>query len=311
MSFRAGDQIDAYIVERSLSDSGGMSQIFLARHRDKEQLKAAIKVQLLEEENSQTYQELLRQEAEYLSLLRHPGIVHIYSQRVANRVTYTARAHEHKGQPWYFAMEYVKGNNLSTYIKTLSKMPLEWGIELFYQLLLAVHFIHQSGYAHCDLKPNNILLRAAPALNEIPRPVLIDFGSMSEIGKGMAQLTASLHYSPPEVILAMERKDIPHNEIRLHPEKIDVWALGAILFEIITGRPLIDKKRKDDITTSIIKGQLDTIHSLRPEVHPSLDKFLAVILRRDPAERPEVKDMIKAIEERIAAVRPPRVGQAG
>lgn len=311
MPFRSGEQIDAYTIEKPLSKSGGMSQVFLAHHREKADKQVAIKVQLTEDENSQTYQELLRQEAETLSRLRHPGIVHVFPLRVANRTAYSARAHEHKGQPWYFAMEYIRGNNLHDYTGQIAKMPLEWVMELFYQLLTTIQFMHLSGFAHCDLKPNNILLRSAPSVNEVPRPVLVDFGSATEIKKGIGQLTASLHYSPPEVILAMERKDIPQSNLLLLPEKIDIWALGAILFEIVTGRPLINKKKKDDITTSIIKGELDTIHSIRPDVHHSLDRFLGVILRKDPAERPDVRDLIKAIEEKISVSRPPRVGQSG
>lgn len=311
MALRAGDEIEPYIIERPLSESGGMSRVFLAHHREKTHLRVALKAQLTDDDNSLTYQELLRREADLLGRLRHPGIVHVFPLQVGSRISYSARAHEFRGQPWYFTMEHIRGNNLASHTKTTAKLPLEWTIELFYQLLLSLHYMHQLGYAHCDLKPGNILLREAPEVYQIPRPVLVDFGSAVEISRGIGQLTASLQYSPPEVVLAMERKDIPLNEIRLRPDKIDIWALGAILFEIITGRPLINKKRKDDITTSIIKGELDTIRSVRDDVHPSLDKFLAVMLRRDPAKRPEVTDLIKAVEERMAIVRPPRVAQIG
>lgn len=308
MTFRTGDEIDSYVIERPLSENGGMSQVFLARHKTKEHIQVAVKVQLTNSEHGRTYQELLRSEAHYLSFLRHPGIVHIYPLTVGNRVSFTARAHQYQGQPWYFAMEHVPGNSLAAHIKEIARFPLEWTVELFYQLLLIVHYLHQTGHAHCDLKPANILLREPPDPRRVPRPVLVDFGSTAEISKGISHLTGSLLYSPPEVILVMERKDILTNDLQLLPDKIDIWALGAILFEIVTGRPLINKKRKDDITTSIIKGELDNIRSLRPEVHQSLDITLENMLKRKATNRPTVGVIIKAIEEKIASVRPPRVG---
>lgn len=308
MSFRAGNEINSYIIDRPLSRSGGMSQIFLAHDREEKRRRVALKVQLTSDENSAAFQELLRSEAQYLAKLRHPGIVHIYPQPAGTRVAFSARAFQYQGQPWYFAMEYIPGDSLAAHTKRISSYPLPWIIELFYQLLLTVNYLHQIGYAHCDLKPANILLREPPDPERVPRPVLVDFGSASEIERGVNHLTASLLYSPPEVVLALERRDIATNDIYLYPDKIDVWALGAIMFEIVTGRPLINKRRKDEITTTIVKGELSTISGMRPDAHQSLDKLLKVMLNRSPTQRPSVAEVIEAIEEKIASVRPPRIG---
>jgi serine/threonine-protein kinase len=207
-------------------------------------------------------------------------------------------------------MEYLsQGSNLSNTIKNIKKFPIEWIVELFYQLLITVEYVHLRGYAHGDLKPQNILLRHPPAVNETPFPILIDFGSSITVKQGIRQLSASIRYSPPEVVLALERQDISPETLITQPTKIDVWALGAILFEMVTGRALINRTHRRDITTTILRDRLDTMRSLRPDIHPSLDKLLSVMLRRKAAERPSITELIQAVEERIHSVRPPRIRQ--
>lgn len=310
MSFQGNATIGPYTLRKSLSEEGGMSQVFLAHDTIRPDRYAVIKVQLADDQKGAAFQDLLRQEAQLLRRVRHPGIIRIYPLRIDSSVSYVARAYDYDNQPWYFAMEYVStGKTLDVYLKRIRKFPIEWCIELFYQLLVTIEYLHNSGFAHCDLKPQNVILRHPPDVNEVPAPVLIDFGSAAIIRHGIKQLSASIRYSPPEVITALERTDIPASSLIRDPAKIDVWSLGALLFEIVTGRPLIKWKRRNEITTTILREQLDNMRTLRPDVHPSLDKLLSVMLRRNPSERPEIEEIIRAIEERISSVRPPRVGQ--
>ena len=306
-SINSGDVIGPYVIEKSLSQDGGMSQVFLAHDEQRPLYKAALTVQRTHNENRAAFQDLLRYESEVLQRLRHPGIVHIYPLHIDRVVTYAARAHIQEGKPWYFAMEYIQYNSLDTYIKKIRKYPLSWSLELFYQILLIVHYMHRIGYAHSDLKPSNIMFRTPPAPDQVPSPILVDFGSATQIQRGIKELSASLRYAPPEVILALERKDIPPHELIPKPRKVDIWALGAILFEIVTGRPLINKRSRKNITSTIVQGELDDLRSRRPEVHVSLDKLLSVMLSRQAERRPDTKTIIVAIEERIASTRPPRV----
>ena len=309
MKIKNGDQIGPYTIRKTLSESGGMSQVFLANDTERPLYTAAIKVQLAHDDNRATFQDLLRQEADILRHLRHPGIVRIYPLRMDSRVAYVARAYNHPNQPWYYAMEHIqRGNSLDHYRKEIKDYPVIWIVELFYQLLTVVQYIHKNGYAHGDLKPQNIMLRHKPATNEVPMPVLIDFGSATNVKEGIKQLSASIRYSAPEIVRALDRRDMPPHEIVRYPRKADIWALGAIFFEMLTGRPLIDQKRPREITTTILQGELDTIRSLNEDVHQSLDTLLSKMLCRKPEDRPTIKVLIQAIEERIFSVRPPRIG---
>ncbi|MEW5987103.1 MAG: protein kinase family protein, partial [Chloroflexota bacterium] len=192
MAIRSGDVLGPYTIERVLSKQGGMSQLLLAYETDRPQYKAAIKAHLTQSSNRLAYQDLLRHEVTILQELRHPGIVRVYPMRIDGKVVYTARAADRPDQPWYFAMEYLGADSLDKHLdRIVKKFPLVWSMELFYQLLTVIHFMHQSGYAHCDLKPHNILFRHPPNPSHTPDPVLVDFGSATSIAKGMDQLSFS------------------------------------------------------------------------------------------------------------------------
>lgn len=312
MKFKKGDCIGPFTVSKTLSEAGGMSQVLLAYDTERPSHTAAIKIQLTENDNKSTFQDLLQQEADFLYQLRHPGIIRIYPLRLDERtVVNAARAYNYPGKPWYYAMEHIgkEGGTVDHYSKEIRKFPVEWTVELFYQILIVVQFLHKSGYVHGDLKPENIMLRYKPVVNEVPMPILIDFGSAATVKDGIRQLSASIRYAPPEVVLALDRRDIRPHELVRDPRKVDVWSLGAIFFELLTGRPLIDRKRSIDITTTILQGELDTIRSLNADVHPSLDTLLSRMLSRKPEDRPAIKVLIQAIEERIYSVRPPRIGE--
>jgi len=312
MKFKDGDIVGPYTINKTLSNAGGMSQVLLAHDTERPSYRAALKIQLAHDDNRATFQDLLQQEADFLYKLRHPGIIRIYPLRLDSRtVVNAARAYNHPNKPWYYAMEHIghDGDTLDHYSKEIKKFPIEWIVELFYQLLVVVQYIHKSGYAHGDLKPQNIMLRRKPAVNEIPMPILIDFGSAANVQDGIRQLSASIRYSSPEIVLALDRSDIPPHQLVRHPRKADIWALGAIFFELLTGRPLIDRRRTKDITTTILQGQLDTIRSLNQEAHPSLDMLLNKMLATKPEDRPPIKVLIQALEERIHSVRPPRIGE--
>ncbi len=94
MSMRKGDQLESYVIEKALSDDGGMSKVYLAHHLQAVHHKVAIKVQRTEQEKSNAFQDLLRQESDVLCRVRHPGVVRVLPLHEQNgHLTYIARAH--------------------------------------------------------------------------------------------------------------------------------------------------------------------------------------------------------------------------
>ncbi|NUM46963.1 MAG: serine/threonine protein kinase [Anaerolineales bacterium] len=308
-----GTRIGDYVIESLLSDKGGMSEIYLAALYGQPTYKVALKFPRKVETNQNAYQDLLRDEANFLAKLRHPGIVRVFPlTQAGGKTTYLARAAALPQQPWYFAMEYVPGSDLAKYVKQIAKFPLPWITELFYQIAVTIQFMHtkDQGYGHCDIKPENILMREVPDPHRPPQPVFVDFGTVKPFDAPITQPALSLKYSSPEVVQAHIRKDIPPEQFPLQPEKIDIWALGVLLFELITGQELFNQRKDDEITTSILRGKLKRIRDLRPEINPSFDILLNEMLKQDPDERPDIDDVIEVLEERISNVRPPRIPMA-
>lgn len=299
-------KIGPYHIERSLS-RGGMSHIFLAVEQKRPFYPVVLKLNATQ---NSTFQDLLRREANHLAALRHPGIVRIYPLRLleSGPVVYQARAQNLPDKPWYFVMEFIEGGGLDTHLKSIMRLPVSWRIELFYQLLLAVQYMHDHGFAHCDLKPENILLRERPRLDRLPLPILIDLGGISNVSR-RDHLTITPEYAPPELINAArepQNKTLRAPEL-LPPGKGDIWSLGAILYELLAGVPLVEANDAADVADTILKGEWTSIRSFDPDVHPSLEILVSIMLHRNPHSRPEIADLITALEEKIASVSPPRI----
>lgn len=310
---RARTEIGDYTIDRKLSTQGGCAGIYLAHKSDFEHLQVVLKVARTAEKGSgngrygNAYEDLLRLETNALCRLRHPGIVRIFPLVIRGRVQYAGRATNIDGHPWYFVMEHINHGAIQPNTFVEQGFPLVWRIELFYQLLTIVNYMHQMGYAHGDLKPDNIMLRFPQSVDQVPVPVLVDFGTVSDVDRVGPELAASPRYAPPELLAAMVNPNFDRDI--LVPEKIDVWALGAILFELVTGRSLIPEKVDQVMQiTTLLRGQLDQISDLNPDAPPVLDSLLEHMLNRTPALRPPVNQLVIAVEEKLTALRPPRIG---
>lgn len=303
MALHSGMMVGGYQLERELSTRGGCAQIFLAFHPTNPEFKMVLKISKDGKDmpaNRSAYRDLLRLEAETLSKLRHPGIARIFPIVLRhNSIKYAGRATTIAHKPWYFALEYIDGPLLD--ISKLRDFPLKWRVELFYQLLIIVDYMHSQKIAHGDLKPDNIFLRHQPHPEQMPLPVLIDFGTASSLERVGPELGVSIQYAAPELLAALTRADYPREN--LAPEQIDVWALGAILFELVSGQRMVPYHSIKKITTSVLTGQTDKLRDVKPDAPVGLDKLLHYMFET----RPPVKQIITAIEERIDEIRPPRL----
>ena len=179
-------------------------------------------------------------------------------------------------------------------------------MELFYQLLQTVDYLHERKIAHTDIKPDNIILRHVPSEHLVPQPILIDFGSACHFD-GLKDLTASVGYSPPEVMKAVKHNKKLSELNNIFPDKIDVWMLGVILFEILTGRNMNLPQTGGILDTSLVSVRKKKVSRFRIDAHDSIDKLMYAILSNEPQKRPTVRQIMKALDERIFSIRPPRI----
>lgn len=296
MNYKFGTRLDIYNLEASLSNHGGTASVYLAHVQEDPKRKVAVKIAQTDPSGATHEDLLLQHEAQILSQAswRHPGIVRLFPTPLDGRKPeYSLRAVALQDRPWYMAMEYLKGKSLTENLSALQKYPLEWRLELFYQILSAIAFIHQKEYAHRDLKPGNIVFRDAISPNAAPQPVLIDFAlTINKLGEtNIIDNAYTLEYAAPErVRRAMGDENAPIENIRA----ADMWSLGLIFSEILTGQnPL---KSSKDVRTTIIRDQL--IPNIPSHFRESvvLVNLISAMLNRDPANRPSVELVLQTLE---------------
>jgi serine/threonine protein kinase/WD40 repeat protein len=213
-------------------------------------------------------------ERQTLALMEHPNIA-----RVLDAGT-TAR-----GQP-YFVMELVRGRSITRYANE-KKLDLAQKLELFIPVCLAVNHAHQKGIIHRDLKPSNVMVMEEDGA---PTPKVIDFGiakvleqkdARQTLATGLDQLVGTPGYISPEQI----EFGSAHSDTRS-----DVYALGSILLELLTGKGLVSPM---DIAHKpihlILRDQVELDpprpSSREPSLKGDLDWIILKALERDPARR--------------------------
>lgn len=297
-----------YRIERSLSESGGMASVFLAGKLNDPKLRLAIKFARTANNGPTHEDKLLERESELLQKWdwRHPGVVRLYPiERDGRSPEYRLKAVELQDHPYFFMMEYLRGESLSKNLSQIRSFPLEWKLELFYQILQAISFLHQKGYGHRDIKPDNIMFRVPISVDQIPQPVLIDFAlaCMDNSGLDIVEKSYTLEYASPERVL---RSTGMVSNLGVFAKESDIWSLGVIFYEILTGEHLF-KGSERSVRTTIIEGTFRSKVQDLSETKPYLAAFVRGMLQEDPTKRPTVKEIIYAIEEMFP---PPRVKTA-
>jgi tetratricopeptide (TPR) repeat protein/predicted Ser/Thr protein kinase len=252
-------QIGPYRLIRGLG-RGGMGTVYLAERADGQfEQQVALKLIKRGMDTDEIHRRFLS-ERQILARLNHPHIARLLDGGVTM-----------SGQPW-FAMEYVDGAPLTTYCKE-RKLGNADRLRLFEDVCEAVRYAHQNLIVHRDLKPSNILVTADGAVK------LLDFGiaklldeapgEHSQLGTGLRAMTPE--YAAPE-------------QVRLEPvtTATDVYALGAVLYELLTGRRVHAFVR---LTQAEIERVVCEVDVQPPHIGPDLDTIVMKALQKDPYRR--------------------------
>lgn len=270
-----GTTIAGYEIQ-SLLGEGGMGAVYLATQK-KPSRRVALKIL----KTSFPTERLLRRfelETETLGKLRHPGIAQIYEAGL------------HEGRP-YFAMEYIDGLPVTEYAKRHNLGTRE-KLKLIANIAAAIQHAHQHGIIHRDLKPANILVTEIDTdghAGPVAQPKILDFGvakvtesdsAVTTLQTDIGQLIGTISYMSPE------QAGGDPNEV---DTRSDVYALGVIAFELLTGRlPLDIGGRLVHEAVRIIREEEPSRLSMADRsLRGDLDTILATSLAKDPTRRYE------------------------
>ena len=271
--FAAGGAIGPYRLLRVIGH-GGMGEVWLAERADG-QLKrnVALKLPMLSLRRNVLVQRFER-ERDILGALVHPNIARLYDAGLAD-----------DGQP-YMALEYVEGQPI-TAAADAQALDAKARVRLLQQVMDAVQYAHANLVIHRDLKPGNVLVTADG------KAMLLDFGiaKLVEDEAGAAaesELTRlggralTLHYAAPEQVSGAPISTAA-----------DIWALGVLLYELLTGLKPFSGDGRGKLEEDVLKGQparpsqrkAGAITRISKSLASDLDTIVLMALKKNPAER--------------------------
>ncbi len=240
---------------------GGMGLVFRATQKGVNRV-VALKVMAGAAEFDDRQRQRFRSEAESLGRTSHPGIVTIYD------------VGEENGR-MFFSMEYCPGGSLARSVRAGAKPDAKRAGRLIAAVARAVEAAHKVGVIHRDLKPSNILLAAdgTPKVADFGLAVLTDRDSrMTSSGA----LVGTPSYCAPEQ--ASGKKEL------IGP-RTDVWALGATLYDLLTGQPPFKADTAVATAVKVLNDPVVPPRKLNPAIPPDLEAVCLKCLEKDPANR--------------------------
>jgi WD40 repeat protein/serine/threonine protein kinase len=257
---------------------GGMGVVYRARQVSLERV-VALKMILAGQLAASADVERFLTEARAAGNLDHPNIVPIHEVGI------------HEGQH-YFTMKLVEGGSLAEWIadlrlkiEDLNRHQQAAFARLIETVARAVHFGHQRGILHRDLKPANILLQSGDGKSKIQNlqfaiPMVTDFGLAKRI-EGGSNLTASgaivgtPSYMAPEQAAAQKTLSVA----------VDVYSMGAILYELLTGQPPFRASTPLDTLLQVMEREPQPLRTINPQIDRDLETICLKCLEKDPARR--------------------------
>ncbi|HTU22693.1 MAG TPA: protein kinase [Gemmataceae bacterium] len=265
---------------------GGMGVVYKARHLALNRL-VALKMILHGPHTGPKDLERFRQEGEAVARLHHPNIVQIFDVGASEE------------RP-YFVLEYIEQGSLAQRLRG-DPQPIKPTLRLMETIARAVHFAHQQRLVHRDLKPANILLQKRSPTDPPPPqndesgasstergdswfsflPKITDFGLAKRLDEHSPRsysgdLVGTPSYMAPEQAVATTRKVGPAT---------DVYALGAILYEMLTGRPPFKGATTLDTVLQVLHEEPVRPSRLRPQLPRDLETICLKCLEKEPARR--------------------------
>lgn len=281
MSVTSGTKFGPYEIQ-SLLGAGGMGEVYRAMD-SRLNRTVAIKVLASHLSSSPELKQRMEREARTISALNHPHICHLYD------------IGSHDGTD-YLVMEFLQGESLADRLRK-GPMPLNEILKIGIAIAEALSVAHRQGIVHRDLKPGNIMLTPSGAK-------LMDFGlakplgmQATGVGSGTAppSFTAAATMSGPSPLSPLTTAGSIVGTIQyMSPEQIegkeadarsDLFAFGAVLYEMVTGKRPFVGKSQISLASAILEKDPDPVSVTNPQIPPAFEHVLHTCLQKDPEAR--------------------------
>ena len=271
-----GDVLDGYRLDDVIG-RGGMGTVYRATDLSLNKT-VALKVVSADLGADPKFVDRFRVEAQALGRLDHPGIVRVLAFREHDPLL-------------VLVMEYVAGSSLAAFLSRHAPLAPQRAVPLFQQMAAAVAHAHEAGVLHRDLKPSNILLTPDG------QPKITDFG-LARIVAEDARLTSTHERAGTTAYMAPEQI----RGLRQVGPAADLFALGLVFFEVLTGRlPYRLSGSSFEIQQRILEATFPPPSQFVPSVPAALEELVIDLLRKDPSDRPAG---MTAVADRLTALSP-------
>ena len=260
-----------YRIEQ-LIGVGGMAEVYMAQDT-KEDKVVAVKILKDEFANNHEFVKKFVNESKVLAGLSHPSIVEIFDVNF-------------DGNPKFMVMEYIDGITLKEYMET-NNGPLSWKdtVHFTIQILRALQHAHARGVVHRDIKPHNIMLFTDGTVK------VMDFGiskiAREEVKSSTEHTLGSVHYISPE-----------QAQGQLTDEKSDIYSLGCVLYEMLTGKKPFDSDA-GAVTVALMHSNdvAPSPRSINPNIPIGLEEIINKAMEKKPSKRYQsASEMIQALQ---------------
>lgn len=240
---------------------GGMATVWLALDERLER-EVALKIMKPGLADDPAFVDRFRREARSAARLSHPGLVAMFDQG-------------QDGSAMFLAMEFVPGRTLRQALADDAPLPHDLALDILDQLLDALASAHRAGLVHRDIKPENVLVRPDGVIK------LADFGLTRAVEAATSTGTAgvllgTVSYLSPEQV-----------EHGLADARSDVYAVGLLLYEMLTGRKAFDGETPIHVAYQHVHGSVPSPSTQVSGIPEPLDRLVALATARDPSQRPE------------------------
>ncbi len=255
--------------------AGGMGEVYRARDTRLDRI-VAVKVLSSDGSRDEELRARFDREARAIAALSHPHICTLHD------------VGHHEGLD-YLVMELIEGRTLADRLRS-GPLGIQEALTYGVQIAGALAFAHRYGIVHRDLKPGNIMLtRQGSGSAAVPHATLLDFGlarlradavvpeAVTETVTpltGPGTIIGTLHYMAPEQL-----------EGKPHDSRVDIFAFGAILYEMITGQRAFDGASPASVAGAVLHKAPPPLAATLPNVPPPLERLVAICLAKDPDDR--------------------------